>query len=81
MNWYKILTVGQHYDGPRGPYRSRDDAETALAVWRERKGCLAGSIEAASSLRITGPYPTRAVARDADISESVEQTIRRHSRP
>ena len=80
MSWYKILTAGQHYDGPRGPFRSRDDAETALSAWRERKGCLAGTIEAASSLRIAGPYPSRTIARNADISESVEQTIRQHRR-
>jgi hypothetical protein len=67
--WYAILTWGSSYDGPCGPWKSEADAEASLGRWRYRKGAEAGSIEAASSLRIAGPFPTRDAARSADISD------------
>lgn len=70
--WWTILTFGSHYDGPRGPYPSEEAACDALDRWRSRKGSDAGSIEAASSLRIAGPFKSRSIARQADISDYTE---------
>lgn len=55
---------------PRGPWHSRADAEDAVARWEERTGSEAGTLLAAHSVRIQGPYSTRAAARDGDISEA-----------
>lgn len=67
--WWTILTWGGFYDGPRGPFHSETEAEDALGRWRDRKGAEAGSIEAASSLRVAGPFANRKTARSADISD------------
>lgn len=74
--WWRILTWGAHYDGPRGPWASEAEAEDALARWRERKGYTAGNIENLSNLRIAGPFPSRSVARDADISDYTNYLVR-----
>lgn len=75
-NWWTILTWGSHYDGPHGPWKSETEADDALSAWRERRGAEAGSIEAASALRIAGPFATREVARHADISDYTEYLVR-----
>jgi len=66
--WYAVVSWGPHYDGPCGPYRSYGEAREALGRWSNRKGAEAGTIMAAASVRIYGPYGTRAAARKADIS-------------
>ena len=71
--WFSILRWG-HCNAypmpPRGPYRGRREALEALGRWRERAGSLAGTIEAAHSVRLAGPFATRAAARNADISDN-----------
>lgn len=67
--WWTAVSFGSSYDGPRGPWLGKQAAERAVSAWRARKGAEAGSIEAASSLRIVGPFATRAIARNADISD------------
>lgn len=57
---------------PRGTTGSLDECRGALARWRDRAGSLAGAAEAACSVRIVGPYATRAAARRADISTGHE---------
>jgi hypothetical protein len=54
---------------PGSTVGTREDCENALARWRQRAGHLAGTAEAAHSIRVAGPYSTRARARRADISE------------
>jgi hypothetical protein len=67
--WWAIVTWGPLYDGPAGPWKTEATAEERLSAWRERKGAEAGTIEAASALRIVGPFPSRSNARKADISD------------
>ena len=70
MNWHAIVWVGRpRISPPRGVYRSREEAEHALALWRSRVGHLAGTLESVHNVRIQGPYSSRARARAADISE------------
>ena len=75
MAWWSVVSFGSRYDGPRGPWANVEDANDAVQRWRERKGADAGEIEAASSLRIAGPFPNRAVARHADISDYTEYLV------
>ena len=67
--WYTIVTFGPRYGLPRGPWRSHDEAFTAVARWRERKDYLAGTYVSAASARLYG-YRTRAEARNGDIGDS-----------
>lgn len=70
--WWTIVQHGSYGNTaptPRGPWHTEDDARAALQRWRERQGSEAGSAEAATSVRIYGPYRTRAAALDADISQ------------
>lgn len=71
MEWHAIVRWGQgpYRMPPRGPYRTRGEAEAALDRYAERMGSLWGTIQAAHSVRVYGPYPTRDAARRADISE------------
>ena len=65
--WYTVVWIGD-CDAPRGPWRTTAEARAALGRWSERLGWEAGSVEAACTVRIVGPYDTRAAARRADIS-------------
>lgn len=67
--WWTTVSFGALYDGPSGPWKSEEAAAGAMSHWRDRKGADAGSIEAASSLRVVGPFRSRAIARQADISD------------
>ena len=73
--WYTTVSSGgglvtaYRCDWPRGPWRSKEEATAALNRWRERKGALAGTIEAAHNVQIVGPFPTREIARSVDISD------------
>jgi hypothetical protein len=73
QGWWTTVTFGTAYlpgpTPPAGPWRSREEAEEAVARWRRRLGYRAGTYEAASNLRIVGPFRTRAAAREADISD------------
>ena len=62
MDWYVIARSGS-IDCPRSAYASIDEAQDALDRWGERQGHLAGSTVQAHNVRITGPYRTRAIAR------------------
>jgi hypothetical protein len=53
---------------PRGPWHTREEAEAAWSRWAARVGSLAGTIIAAHSARIVGPFPSRRLAQWADIS-------------
>lgn len=67
--WFAVVSVGTKYKGPRGPFRSREEADEAVRRWSAREGYLGGSILAAASVRVYGPYATRRAAKRADISQ------------
>lgn len=75
--WYTLVSHGGAMvtayptDWPRGPWRSEDDGREALERWATRRGVaeLLGTITSAHNLRIVGPFRTRAIARQADISD------------
>lgn len=50
---------------PAGPFKSVKEAEEALNRWRERLGCIAGTVEAAHGICLLGPFTTREAARRA----------------
>lgn len=70
-DWYTIVSAGGFYNPTpaRGPFRGREEAGAALERFCERYGALSGTYLAATSARIVGPFRTRAVARDMDISD------------
>ena len=68
MNWYTWLSAGSDPAPAAGPHRSVEAARAALDRFRSRHGHLAGTYEAAGSLRLV-EFPTRAAARKADISD------------
>jgi len=70
--WYAVATFGSgpYAMPPRGPWNCISDAEDAIARWRERAGSLAGTIAAAHTVRLVGPFHTRSEALDADISDA-----------
>lgn len=70
-DWYAIVSAGS-FSTPvpaRGPFRGRDEAEAAWERFAERHGGLAGTYLAATSARIVGPFRTRSIAQDVDISD------------
>ena len=72
-DWYIIVRSGSgpYPMPPRGPFDGIDAAEDAIERWRSKVGSLAGTIMAAHSIRIYGPYCTRHEAMSGDISEFV----------
>ena len=68
--WYTTVHAGRgpYTMPPRGPWRGEDAAYDAMARWRGRVGHMAGTICAAHSVGLAGPYSTRRAARAADIS-------------
>jgi len=73
--WYTVVSFGRN-SIPFGPWRSRDEGEKAVGRWRERLGWTAGSEWNASSASIVGPFPSRQIARDADISDYYRYLIK-----
>lgn len=74
MKWYAIVAFGSPDSTVAARFPARkvghyNEVSDALDAWRERAGHLAGTAEAACSVRIAGPFRTRAEARNADISE------------
>jgi hypothetical protein len=73
--WWTVVSHGgamvrvYKANWPRGPWTSQNAAESAVARWRRRTGANAGTIEAAHSLQVVGPFQTRQVARNVDISD------------
>ena len=65
--WYGYSRAGSgpYRMPPRGPWSSESEAQDALDRWRESVGSIAGTVEAAHSIRLAGPYRTRAAARRA----------------
>lgn len=52
----------------RGPFRSIEEADVAMENFQGRYGHLAGTHLASGSVRLVGPYGSRAKALAADIS-------------
>jgi len=75
--WYTVVSSGGAMatayptDWPRGPWKSEAEAEAALDRWVERRDLDSewGTIQAAHNIRVVGPFRTRAIARQADISD------------
>ena len=70
MTWYAWVRFGGNPSPAKGPFKTVEEAKAALERFRERYGALAGTYEAAGSIRLN-EYPTRAKARDGDISDNV----------
>ena len=70
MKWYAWVHCGMNPTPAKGPFQSVEEARKALERFRERYGSRAGTYEAAGSIRLN-EYPTRAKARDGDISDNV----------
>lgn len=60
--WYTFVRFGSDPMPAKGPFKSIEEAETAMESFRERYGHLAGTYLASGSVRLVGPYPTRAKA-------------------
>jgi len=75
--WYTVVSNGGALvtayptDWPRGPWKSEAEAEEALDRWVERRDLadLWGTIQAAHNIRVVGPFRTREIARQVDISD------------
>lgn len=70
--WYAIVwhgSFGRYRQPPTGPWPSLEHARQAAAAWRDRIGADQGATPAHTTVRIVGPYRTRAEARNADISD------------
>jgi len=66
--WYTYVRFGSDPMPARGPFRSIEEADAAMENFQARYGHLAGTYLASGSVRLVGPYATRAKALDADIS-------------
>lgn len=67
--WYTVLLFGSDaQQPPRGPWSSKDEADTSISRWHTRLGAYAQGIAASMSATLAGPYPTRARAREACIA-------------
>ncbi len=67
-NWYTFVRFGSDPMPARGPFKSVEEADEAMEAFRFRYGHLAASYLASGSVRMVGPFPSRAKARNADIS-------------
>lgn len=82
--WYTTVSSGGAMvtayptDWPRGPWRSAEEGEDAIEHWARRREveALLGTIRAAHNLRVVGPFPTREIARQADISDYHRYLVR-----
>ena len=79
--WFTTVSSGSgpYTMPPSGPWYGRDAALAAMEGWRGRAGYLAGTIAAAHSVAVVGPFRSRAEARAADISDYGQRL--RHRRP
>lgn len=69
QQWFTTGIMGRRHGLPRGPWRTVEEAQASCDRWATRKGAGAGSLLAAGSARILGPFASRRSARhDADIS-------------
>lgn len=66
--WYTYVRFGSDPMPARGPFRSIEEADVAMENFRGRYGHLAGTYLTSGSVRLSGPYATRAKALAADIS-------------
>lgn len=65
--YYTFVCFGSGPMPARGPFRSLEEADEAMARFQSRHGYVAGTYLASGSVRLVGPYPTRAKALVADI--------------
>ena len=70
MTWYAWVRFGGNPSPAKGPFKTVEEAKEALSRFRERYGSRAGTYENAGCIRLN-VYPTRAAARDGDISDNV----------
>lgn len=75
--WWAIVHSGwamapEAYSGnppPKGPFLGKYLAKEALREWRTSLGPLGDTVVAAHNVRVAGPYSSRKLAEEADISE------------
>lgn len=66
--YFTFVRFGSDPMPARGPFTSIQDANDAMDRFNSRYGHLAGTYLASGSVRLVGPYSTRAKALNADIS-------------
>lgn len=74
-DWFTTVSFGGGSQ-PRGPWHGEDAAHDAMDRWSARRGHLAGTEAAAHTIRVVGPFCTRAEAREADISDYLSHTCK-----
>ena len=67
--WYTVVTLGPSGSTPRGPWRSRTAALTAIERWKERMSSRGWTSEPAPETVRLNAYRTRATARHGAISD------------
>ena len=68
MKWYTYVRAGLNPMPAKGPFSSIEEADAAMERFTFREGYRAGTYLASGSVRLVGPFATRAEALDADIS-------------
>lgn len=68
-DWWTVVSFGGDGGAPAGPWRGETAAREAFGRWQDRQGAAAGTLIAAHTLRIVGPFCSRSKAQDADISD------------
>lgn len=68
--WFTPVGCGSGPKPARGPFTSTEAALAAVERFRQRYGQHADTYLRSGSVRIAGPYPTRAKAAKADISDA-----------
>jgi hypothetical protein len=69
VRWYTVVAFGTTYRGPSGPWPSREAAEKAVERYRDKVGAGFGSEWDSANARIAGPFASRFVACNVDISD------------
>ena len=74
-DWFTTVGFGGN-PAPTGPWHGEDAAGEALDRWAARTRWQAGTLQAAHSIRIVGPFCTREAARRTDISDYLDEVCR-----
>jgi hypothetical protein len=76
--YYTIVGFGSHPKPARGPFNSIDKADDAVDRFRSKYGYKAGEYLSAGSVRLIGPFDTRAAAARASINTG-KGTVRHYN--
>jgi hypothetical protein len=73
--WYTWVKWGSDPAPARGPFRSIDEAASALFVFWDRHGHLASLWLESGNVALAGPFPSRVIALRADASDDTGQRM------